>query len=42
MVTVTVDDNGIGISDGEHESIFDDFHRARTAGFGRAPCRRSQ
>ncbi|MGK5683710.1 diguanylate cyclase domain-containing protein [Actinoplanes sp. URMC 104] len=34
VVTVTVDDNGIGIPDGQHDSIFETFHRAhRTAGY---------
>nr|WP_255645931.1 diguanylate cyclase [Actinoplanes polyasparticus] len=34
LVTVTIDDNGIGIPEGQHDSIFDNFHRAhRTAGY---------
>jgi diguanylate cyclase (GGDEF)-like protein len=34
LVTVTIDDNGIGIPAGQHDSIFDNFHRAhRTAGY---------
>ncbi|MCM4078252.1 diguanylate cyclase domain-containing protein [Paractinoplanes hotanensis] len=33
-VRVTIDDNGIGIPDGQHDSIFETFHRAhRTAGY---------
>nr|WP_221375344.1 ATP-binding protein [Actinoplanes polyasparticus] len=34
LVTVTIDDNGIGVPDGQHESIFESFHRAhRSAGY---------
>ncbi|MDP9794883.1 diguanylate cyclase (GGDEF)-like protein [Catenuloplanes nepalensis] len=46
MVAVTVADNGIGIPAGEHENIFDNFHRAhRTAeyagtGLGLGICKR--
>ncbi|GLY06478.1 hypothetical protein Acsp01_68570 [Actinoplanes sp. NBRC 101535] len=32
FVTVTIDDNGIGIPEGQHAGIFDDFHRAHTGG----------
>jgi diguanylate cyclase (GGDEF)-like protein len=33
-ITVTVDDNGIGIPDGQHDGIFETFRRAhRTAGY---------
>ncbi|MFI6070926.1 diguanylate cyclase domain-containing protein [Actinoplanes sp. NPDC051343] len=32
LVTVTIDDNGIGIPDGQHEAVFDNFHRAHRAG----------
>ncbi|MEU4690038.1 diguanylate cyclase [Actinoplanes sp. NPDC023714] len=32
MVTMTIDDNGIGIPEGQHGSIFGDFHRAHTDG----------
>ncbi|WP_240670380.1 diguanylate cyclase domain-containing protein [Actinoplanes solisilvae] len=34
VVTVTIDDNGIGIPEGQHTSIFTNFHRAhRGAGY---------
>jgi diguanylate cyclase (GGDEF)-like protein len=34
LVAVTIEDNGIGIPAGQHDSIFDNFHRAhRTAGY---------
>lgn len=34
LVTVTIDDNGIGIPHGQQEAVFDNFHRAhRTAGY---------
>ncbi|MCO8274120.1 ATP-binding protein [Actinoplanes sp. TRM 88003] len=34
LVTVTVDDNGIGIPEGQEDSIFESFHRAhRSAGY---------
>ncbi|WP_249998699.1 ATP-binding protein [Actinoplanes sp. M2I2] len=34
QVTVTIDDNGIGIPDGQQNSIFESFHRAhRSAGY---------
>ena len=32
IVTVTIDDNGIGIPAGQHEAIFDNFHRAHLSG----------
>ncbi|GIF42344.1 diguanylate cyclase domain-containing protein [Actinoplanes xinjiangensis] len=46
LVTVTIDDNGIGIPEGQHASIFDDFHRAHRAagyhgtGLGLGICKR--
>ncbi|GIE85660.1 ATP-binding protein [Actinoplanes regularis] len=46
MVQVTVADNGIGIPAGQHEAIFDDFHRAHPGtgytgtGLGLAICHR--
>jgi diguanylate cyclase (GGDEF)-like protein len=46
MVTVTVDDNGIGIPTGQHGSIFDNFHRAHPGagytgtGLGLGICKR--
>ncbi|WP_412747420.1 ATP-binding protein [Krasilnikovia sp. M28-CT-15] len=46
MVEVTVADNGIGIPAGQHEAIFDDFHRAHSGadyagtGLGLAICHR--
>ncbi|WP_250036380.1 ATP-binding protein [Paractinoplanes maris] len=45
-VTVTIDDNGIGIPDGQQESIFESFHRAHRAagysgtGLGLGICKR--
>ena len=33
MVHVEVSDNGIGIPDGQHESVFDTFHRAHQDGY---------
>jgi diguanylate cyclase (GGDEF)-like protein/PAS domain S-box-containing protein len=34
LVAVTIEDNGVGIPAGQHDSIFDNFHRAhRTAGY---------
>ncbi|WP_243058699.1 ATP-binding protein [Nocardioides sp. SR21] len=33
MVEVEISDNGIGIPDGQHESVFDTFHRAHTDGY---------
>ncbi|MEP9363784.1 ATP-binding protein [Nocardioides sp. CN2-186] len=33
MVEVEVSDNGIGIPDGQHESVFDTFHRAHQDGY---------
>jgi signal transduction histidine kinase len=45
-VRIDVVDNGIGIPAGQHEAIFNDFHRAhRTAGYagtglGLAICKR--
>ncbi|WP_242624862.1 ATP-binding protein [Krasilnikovia cinnamomea] len=32
IVEVTIADNGIGIPPGQHEAIFDDFHRAHAGG----------
>ncbi|GAA4949346.1 ATP-binding protein [Actinoplanes utahensis] len=46
MTTVTIDDNGIGIPEGQHEAIFDDFHRAHRGtgytgtGLGLGICKR--
>jgi diguanylate cyclase (GGDEF)-like protein len=46
LVTVTIEDNGIGIPAGEEESIFQSFHRAHRAagytgsGLGLGICRR--
>jgi diguanylate cyclase (GGDEF)-like protein len=46
LVTVTIDDNGIGIPAGQHEVVFDDFHRAHRAagyagtGLGLGICKR--
>ncbi|MCY1136776.1 diguanylate cyclase [Actinoplanes sp. Pm04-4] len=46
LVTVTIDDNGIGIPEGQHESIFESFHRAHRAagysgtGLGLGICKR--
>ncbi|MFI1996278.1 diguanylate cyclase domain-containing protein [Actinoplanes sp. NPDC020271] len=46
MVEVTIDDNGIGIPPGQHEAIFDNFHRAHATngytgtGLGLAICQR--
>lgn len=46
LVTVSVTDNGIGIPNGQHEHIFDNFHRAHRAaayagtGLGLGICRR--
>jgi signal transduction histidine kinase len=43
---ITVDDNGIGIPSGQHEAIFQNFHRAHTGsgyagtGLGLAICKR--
>ena len=45
-VTVTIDDNGIGIPEGQHETVFENFHRAHRAagytgtGLGLSICRR--
>ncbi|MDI6102700.1 ATP-binding protein [Actinoplanes sp. NEAU-A12] len=45
-VTVTIDDNGIGIPTGQHSSIFDNFHRAHPGagytgtGLGLGICKR--
>ena len=33
MVRVTVTDNGIGLPEGQHESIFAEFHRVHPAGY---------
>jgi signal transduction histidine kinase len=33
MVEVQISDNGIGIPDGQHESVFDTFHRAHQEGY---------
>lgn len=33
MVEVEISDNGIGIPDGQHESVFDTFHRAHQDGY---------
>ncbi|WP_229074442.1 diguanylate cyclase domain-containing protein [Actinoplanes sp. DH11] len=46
IVTVTIDDNGVGIPDGQHEAVFDDFHRAHRSegyagtGLGLGICKR--
>ncbi|WP_229831161.1 ATP-binding protein [Actinoplanes ianthinogenes] len=46
MVTVHIADNGIGIPDGQHSAIFDNFHRAHAGGgylgtgLGLAICKR--
>ncbi len=46
LVAVTIDDNGIGIPHGQHEAVFDNFHRAHPAaghsgtGLGLAICKR--
>ncbi|GIF17213.1 ATP-binding protein [Actinoplanes teichomyceticus] len=46
LVTVTIDDNGIGIPAGQHGSIFDNFHRAHAGagytgtGLGLGICKR--
>ncbi|MEU4624785.1 diguanylate cyclase [Actinoplanes sp. NPDC023801] len=46
LITVTIDDNGIGIPEGQHASIFDNFHRAHTnagytgTGLGLGICKR--
>lgn len=32
-VTITVEDNGIGLPPGEHESVFDEFHRAHSGAY---------
>ncbi|WP_412738061.1 ATP-binding protein [Krasilnikovia sp. MM14-A1259] len=46
LVEVTIADNGIGIPPGQHEAIFDDFHRAHSgggytgSGLGLAICHR--
>ncbi|MFD0518058.1 sensor histidine kinase [Paractinoplanes durhamensis] len=46
FVRVAVDDNGIGIPAGQHEAIFQNFHRAHAAagyagtGLGLAICKR--
>ncbi|WP_203744706.1 diguanylate cyclase domain-containing protein [Actinoplanes cyaneus] len=46
MVTVTIDDNGIGIPEGQHEAVFDNFHRAHRGaghsgtGLGLGICKR--
>lgn len=45
MVTVSIADNGIGLPPGEHEAIFDEFHRAHVNGYegtglGLSICRR--
>lgn len=44
-VTVSVADNGIGLPTGEHEAVFEEFHRAHPAGYegtglGLSICRR--
>jgi PAS domain S-box-containing protein len=33
MVRVCVADNGIGLPEGQHESVFDEFHRVHTSGY---------
>jgi signal transduction histidine kinase len=33
LVRVTVTDNGIGLPEGQHEAIFDEFHRVNPAGY---------
>lgn len=45
MATICVDDNGIGVPEGQHERIFEQFHRAHAAdykgtGLGLAICER--
>lgn len=45
LVTIRVSDNGIGLPEGEHDKIFDEFHRASQhdyegSGLGLAICRR--
>jgi signal transduction histidine kinase len=46
LLRVTVDDNGIGVPPGQHEAIFESFHRAHPAagyagtGLGLAICKR--
>ena len=46
LVTFTITDNGIGIPDGQHHSIFDNFHRAHRnaayagTGLGLGICKR--
>jgi PAS domain S-box-containing protein len=46
MVTVRIEDNGIGIPEGQHDAIFGNFHRAHTSdgylgtGLGLAICKR--
>ncbi|WP_271190035.1 diguanylate cyclase domain-containing protein [Dactylosporangium matsuzakiense] len=46
FVTVTIDDNGIGIPQGQHEAVFTNFHRAHRAagysgtGLGLGICKR--
>ena len=33
MVRVSVVDNGIGLPEGQHESVFDEFHRVHPTGY---------
>jgi signal transduction histidine kinase len=45
LVTVAIADNGVGLPEGEHERIFEEFHRAHHrdyegSGLGLAICRR--
>jgi signal transduction histidine kinase len=46
LLRITIDDNGIGIPAGQHEAIFQNFHRAHTGsgyagtGLGLAICKR--
>ena len=33
MVEIEISDNGIGIPEGEHDQVFDSFHRAHVDGY---------
>jgi signal transduction histidine kinase len=33
MVELSISDNGIGIPDGQHDQVFDSFHRAHKEGY---------